>query len=72
MDGGKYFSHIQSVSSTPMYGSCTLESPMLARLVLKRLGYDAPVLNIVDTHGNRMKRKHNLDKARKVPEKHMC
>jgi len=36
--------------------------------VLKRLGYDTPALDIVDAHGNRRKKKYNLDKARKVLE----
>jgi len=38
--------------------------------VWRRLGYDTPALDIVDAQGNRRKRKHTLDKARKVLEKY--
>ena len=38
--------------------------------VWRGLGYDTPTLDIVDTQGNRRKRKHTLDKARKVLEKY--
>ena len=69
MDGGKYFNRIQSGSFQYRCMAAALRvqcGPDWIAQVWRRLGFNIPALDVVDTHGNRRKRKHTLDSARKV------